>query len=51
MPVAIARLVIVPGASHLFEERGALESVAGIATQWFLRYLPAMPHVWMPAAS
>lgn len=49
--IAEKELVIVPGASHLFEERGALESVAGIATQWFLRYLPAVPHVWMPAAS
>jgi hypothetical protein len=32
-------LVVVPGASHLFEEPGALEEVAGIATEWFLRYL------------
>jgi dienelactone hydrolase len=32
-------LEIVPGASHLFEEPGALESVAGLARQWFLRYL------------
>ncbi|HZT72612.1 MAG TPA: dienelactone hydrolase family protein [Terriglobales bacterium] len=48
--IAEKQLVIVPGASHLFEERGALESVAGIARQWFLRYLPAAPHVWMPAA-
>lgn len=33
------RLVIVPGATHLFEERGALEEVARLATQWFKRYL------------
>jgi putative phosphoribosyl transferase len=29
------KLVIVPGATHLFEEPGALESVAGIAADWF----------------
>ena len=33
-------LVIVPGATHLFEEPGTLEEVAGLARQWFLRYLP-----------
>ena len=32
-------LVIVPGATHLFEEPGALEEVARIATKWFLRFL------------
>jgi len=32
-------LVIVPGATHLFEEPGALEDVARLATQWFKRYL------------
>ena len=32
-------LVIVPGATHLFEEPGALEEVARLATQWFKRYL------------
>lgn len=32
-------LVIVPGATHLFEEPGALEQVAQAATQWFTRYL------------
>jgi len=30
---------IVPGATHLFEETGALEEVAGAAAQWFDRYL------------
>jgi pimeloyl-ACP methyl ester carboxylesterase len=34
-----ARLEVVPGASHLFEERGALERVAELARDWFLRYL------------
>ena len=32
-------LRIVPGASHLFEEPGALERVAELATEWFVRYL------------
>jgi pimeloyl-ACP methyl ester carboxylesterase len=32
-------LVIVPGATHLFEEPGALESVADHAVQWFVRHL------------
>jgi pimeloyl-ACP methyl ester carboxylesterase len=34
-------LMIVPGAGHLFEERGALEQVAQLAAVWFLRYLRA----------
>ena len=32
-------LVIVPGATHLFEEPGALEQVAHLASNWFRRYL------------
>ena len=32
-------LVIVPGATHLFEEPGALEDVARLAADWFTRYL------------
>jgi len=32
-------LVIVPGASHLFEEPGKLEEVARLASDWFGRYL------------
>ncbi len=32
-------LVIVPGATHLFEEAGTLEEVAELATRWFVRYL------------
>jgi putative phosphoribosyl transferase len=31
-----ARLEIVPGASHLFEEAGTLEQVARLASDWFL---------------
>ncbi|MGA3290617.1 MAG: dienelactone hydrolase family protein [Candidatus Bathyarchaeia archaeon] len=33
------KLVIVPGATHLFEELGKLEEVAKLAADWFLRYL------------
>jgi putative phosphoribosyl transferase len=33
------KLVIVPGATHLFEEPGALEEVAGIAADWFAGHL------------
>jgi putative phosphoribosyl transferase len=33
------KLVIVPGATHLFEEPGALEEVARLAAEWFSRYL------------
>lgn len=32
-------LEIVPGATHLFEEPGALEAVAAIAREWFVKYL------------
>jgi putative phosphoribosyl transferase len=35
------RLDIVPGATHLFEEPGALEQVAALAREWFLQYLPS----------
>jgi dienelactone hydrolase len=34
-----ATLEIVPGATHLFEEPGALERVASLAADWFVRYL------------
>lgn len=32
-------LTIVPGATHLFEEPGALEEVARLAGDWFIRHL------------
>jgi pimeloyl-ACP methyl ester carboxylesterase len=32
-------MVIVPGATHLFEEPGTLEQVAEYAAQWFERHL------------
>lgn len=33
------QLAIVPNATHLFEEEGALEEVARLASDWFVRYL------------
>ena len=33
------RLVLVPGATHLFEEPGTLEEVARLAAAWFARHL------------
>jgi len=33
------QLVIVPGATHLFEEPGTLEAVAQVAAQWFTQHL------------
>jgi len=38
---AEVRLEIVPGATHLFEEPGALEEVARLARHWFARHLAA----------
>lgn len=35
-------LVIIPGATHLFEEPGTLEEVARLAAEWFGRYLEAV---------
>lgn len=36
-----SELSIVPGATHLFEEAGALEQVAELAARWFLLHLPS----------
>ena len=36
---AEVRLEIIPGATHLFEEPGALEEVARLAREWFTRHL------------
>jgi len=33
------RLVVVPGASHLFEEPGTMEQVSQLAGDWFSRHL------------
>jgi hypothetical protein len=32
--------VIVPGATHLFEEPGTLEQLAALATDWFVAHFP-----------
>jgi dienelactone hydrolase len=37
----VKRLVIVPGATHLFEEPGTLEEVARLAAGWFSTWLAA----------
>lgn len=38
------QLVIIPGATHLFEEPGALDAVARLAGDWFARHFaPAAP--------
>ncbi|HEU4371940.1 MAG TPA: alpha/beta hydrolase, partial [Telluria sp.] len=37
-----ARVDIVPGASHLFEESGTLETVAALAVAWFARHFAGM---------
>lgn len=39
MMAARVELKIVPGATHLFEEPGALEQVERLAGDWFVRYL------------
>ena len=36
-------LEVVPGASHLFEESGALEQVARLARDWFAGHLQPVP--------
>jgi pimeloyl-ACP methyl ester carboxylesterase len=36
-----SELVVIPGATHLFEEPGALERVAELAAEWFGRHFTA----------
>jgi putative phosphoribosyl transferase len=36
----VRQLHIIPGATHLFEEPGALEQVGTIAGKWFLQHMP-----------
>jgi putative phosphoribosyl transferase len=45
--IPCAQLAVVPGASHLFEEPGALEQVARLAAGWFSSRLSA----FVPGAS
>jgi putative phosphoribosyl transferase len=35
------QLEIIPGATHLFEEPGALDRVARLAGEWFLHHFDA----------
>jgi putative phosphoribosyl transferase len=37
----VVKVHVVPGATHLFEEPGALEQVVTVAAQWFARYMHA----------
>lgn len=37
------QMVVIPGATHLFEEPGALQQVAALASEWFLRYMEHEP--------
>jgi hypothetical protein len=43
----VKEMIVVPRATHLFEEPGTLEAVAGHAAEWFRRYLQAAeaPHL------
>lgn len=47
--IAPKQLEVIPGATHLFEEPGALEEVARLATGWFQQHL-GMPEVRREAA-
>jgi dienelactone hydrolase len=38
------RLAVVPGATHLFEERGALEQVSQLAASWFAAHMANVEH-------
>jgi putative phosphoribosyl transferase len=38
-------LAVIPGATHLFAEPGALEQVADLAGEWFTRHFPAAAQV------
>ncbi|MEW6472883.1 MAG: dienelactone hydrolase family protein [Actinomycetota bacterium] len=37
-------LAVVPGATHLFEEPGALDQVSALAAEWFTRHLQGPTH-------
>jgi putative phosphoribosyl transferase len=42
-------LAVVPGATHLFEEPGALDAVADLAADWFVHHFTpssAVNHRW-----
>ena len=41
-------LMVVPGATHLFEEPGALEQVAVLARDWFIDHLSRVGAITNP---
>jgi putative phosphoribosyl transferase len=41
----VKRLAVIPGATHLFEEPGALEIVGDVAAGWFCRHLLRTEHL------
>ncbi len=45
------KLVIVPGATHLFEEPGTLEEAARVAAEWFSQHFTAAQKVHLQALS
>ena len=47
----VVRLEIVPGATHLFEEPGALEQVATLAARWFTQHLTPTHETHLGGAS
>jgi pimeloyl-ACP methyl ester carboxylesterase len=47
----IRELIVVPRATHLFEEPGTLERVAEEAASWFSRYLPAGAEELQPSVT
>jgi pimeloyl-ACP methyl ester carboxylesterase len=46
----VQRLEVIPGATHLFEEPGAMERVGGLAAQWFCQHF-AVAHGKSPEAA
>jgi putative phosphoribosyl transferase len=45
------KLVIIPGATHLFEEPGTLEEVARVAAEWFSRHFTPVAKAQVQGAS
>jgi dienelactone hydrolase len=44
------RLAVIPGATHLFEEQGALDDVAHLAAYWFKNHVAPQSEESKPAA-
>jgi putative phosphoribosyl transferase len=47
--MCLNRLEVIPGATHLFEEPGALEQVADLARDWFTHHFDRLTDVRAPA--